>query len=249
MSLRPSEFVTLLLTLSLATTAAALKPCSPLAETRVVYVTVEGCARVQPKLAFDVTVAGETITVTKERPTDKYWVGETKRNFAVGNQTLTVKGDAMPGALATCLTKATPFRDGACVALFRIDCEPFWQLTVETVPANARAKIGYQRKLPDKPVIQSCNPRTEPIPEGPGQVMLALSDEVLVRVGKQRAELEIALSHGSFGLRNELRIRDVQVNPVSRNATVRATGASAAMNKAQLQKIVRDMRFIKAPEN
>lgn len=237
----------LFLVTALAAAVNAL-PCTERAETNVVYVAFDGCGAAEPGLQFDVMIGDETVTVKKAKATDKFWVGETGRNFAVRDRTLTLLDDAVPRARASCMTKAAPHRDGTCVALYRVSCEPFWQLTVETVPKNARATIRYERKK--APTAVPACPAQEPETSGlvgREALVLSRSESLLLEVAKAPLRVQIPLSLTAFaGMRKELRIRDVQVRRVSSGAPIQHTEALAAMGKAELKKIVTDMRFIRS---
>lgn len=248
MSRNALRLCTLTLLTALAATAHAA-PCTKLAPTRVIYVEFAGCGRAEPGASFDVVVNGKTVTVKKANATAKYWVGEMLESFAIGDGVLTLLSDAIPRARAMCKTEAIPHRAGSCVALFRVSCEPTWQLKVETVPSNARATIRYQRKKAGDRVLD-CPIGDATDPEGPGELVLSRSEGLLVRVGKRDVEVEIPLAFTSFsGVRKELRISDVRVNHLSARAAVPASDALAAMGKAALQKIVTDMLFTKKGED
>src|SRR5688572_26281289 len=155
MSTPINRAVLLFLLIALAGTNAWAQSCEA-TPTKHVYVAFDGCANSEPGLEFDVYVGGERITVKKKTKEDDYWKGATSDTFTIGKRFLRIPIDATPSALAKCDAPARGHRDGACVALYRVKCEPVWVVDVALVPLNQAPSLSYERRG-TRQTIRACD--------------------------------------------------------------------------------------------
>lgn len=120
------------------------------AATKFVHVEFIGCSAT---MAADVvvTIGQEPILVTKQ-PDKSSWRGEAAETFTIRERLLTsvdVRGVRIP-----CTVEPRPYSDGACVAKYKVHCEPLWQLKVAPKGTD-RAEINYERQ-PTSKTVQAC---------------------------------------------------------------------------------------------
>jgi hypothetical protein len=215
---------------------------------KAVKVILDGCGGSEPSGAFNVEYGSDTIRVeevkgTPQRPQDHYWLWTAQTSamqFKIGTRSLSIPADSMSRALSRCKTPAVPVRDGACMALYVVKCEPLWFVNVAMVPIDKAPSLTYERQGNGK-TIDACE-RDKP-PTGPGEVDLAHSESLLVRIDKP--ECNIPLSLRSFKRKLELQLADVQVNLVVPGGAIKTSGATDDTGREVLLKRVKEMKFTK----
>jgi len=228
-----------LVLIAAAWSAAAQQPSCEGANAAAVKVVLDGCGGFEPEGRFTVEYGTEPITVD---PKTGYWLWTAPNDdmkFKIGTRPLHIPPESIPRALAKCKTTASAVRDGACMAVYVVKCEPLWFVKVGMVPKGDPPSLTYERRGNAR-TIDAC-PREDP-PLGPGQVNLANSESLLVKI--DRPKCQIPLGRNSFPRgREELTLADVPVNAVSEGAAIAQSTANDEVAKKALQKKVKEMRF------
>jgi len=228
--------------------AAHAAPCKPTPsgkppETNVVFIKFEGCASAEPKEPFDVRVGDEPVRVAKTAD-NRFWRGETSTSFPVNRPRALVIDYATMSNVRTACTPV-PERDGwdapGCVMLYHVPCEPTWLLNVK-VPERAAANLSYERR-PEPTTVAACPDTIPRLPRGTGDISLANSEKILVKVEvRQDRLLPVPVWLKDFaGNRTTLTLRDLAPEGIVENTAVSTGRAINALRKSQIHKVLENL--------
>lgn len=180
------------LTLAFVPTASALK-CPKEQQTREVYVTLAGCAKVPNE--FVITIGGVDRTVTRPDPKVARWHVQVDKPFCIAETNLT--SVTLPDFRTACEVKAQ--RGGtnplAPVAVFNVPCAPVWALVIEK---QRESESRFLYRVNRDPAV-SCDRDSQPndqetvAPDSIGELALRDGVTVSVRMPRRKIPLEVTV--------------------------------------------------------